>query len=50
VVDEHGLDYQMNGDDPHYRVLAGWSGGYLDGEECSCKAVQLNDISELKND
>ena len=20
---------KMNGDDPHYRVLAGWSGGYL---------------------
>jgi hypothetical protein len=23
---------KMNGDDPHYRVLAGWSGGYLDGD------------------
>lgn len=22
---------KINGDDPHYRVLAGWSGGYLDG-------------------
>jgi hypothetical protein len=22
----------MNGDDPHYRVLAGWSGGYLNGD------------------
>ena len=24
---------KMSGNDPHYRVLAGWSGGYLDGEE-----------------
>ena len=23
---------KMNGDDPHYRVLAGWSGGYLGGD------------------
>jgi len=23
---------KMSGDDPHYRVLAGWSGGYLDGD------------------
>jgi len=23
---------KMKGDDPHYRVLAGWSGGYLDGD------------------
>jgi len=23
---------KINGDDPHYRVLAGWSGGYLDGD------------------
>ena len=22
---------KMDGDDPHYRVLAGWSGGYLYG-------------------
>jgi hypothetical protein len=22
---------KMDGDEPHYRVLAGWSGGYLDG-------------------
>jgi hypothetical protein len=22
----------MNGDDPHYRVLAGWSGGYATGD------------------
>ena len=22
---------KIKGDDPHYRVLAGWSGGYLDG-------------------
>ena len=22
---------KMDGDKPHYRVLAGWSGGYLDG-------------------
>ena len=23
---------KIDGDDPHYRVLAGWSGGYLDGD------------------
>ena len=22
---------KMDGDEPHYRVLAGWSGGYLEG-------------------
>jgi len=22
----------MKGNDPHYRVLGGWSGGYLDGD------------------
>ena len=23
---------KMDGDEPHYRVLAGWSGGYLNGD------------------
>ena len=23
---------KVMGDDPHYRVLVGWSGGYLDGD------------------
>ena len=23
---------KMDGDEPHYRVLTGWSGGYLDGD------------------
>ena len=23
---------KFKGDNPHYRVLAGWSGGYLDGD------------------
>lgn len=23
---------KIDSDDPHYRVLAGWSGGYLDGD------------------
>ena len=23
---------KMDGDNPHYRVLAGWSGGYLHGD------------------
>ena len=23
---------KIKGDDPHYRVLAGWSGGYLSGD------------------
>lgn len=25
-------DVKIKGDDPHYRVLAGWSGGYLNGD------------------
>lgn len=33
---EHNPDnwvvIKIKGDDPHYRVLAGWSGGYLDGD------------------
>jgi hypothetical protein len=24
--------FKLKGDDPHYRVLGGWSGGYLDGD------------------
>lgn len=32
---EHNPDnwvvFYMDGDESHYRVLAGWSGGYLDG-------------------
>ena len=26
---------KMKGDDPHYRILAGWSGGYLNGNSWS---------------
>jgi hypothetical protein len=24
--------FKISGDDPHYKVLAGWSGGYLDAD------------------
>jgi len=33
---EHNPDnwvvFYIDGDEPHYRVLAGWSGGYLNGD------------------
>lgn len=30
-VPENWVVIFMNGDDPHYRILAGWSGGYATG-------------------
>ena len=32
----------MNGDDPHYRILAGWSGGYLDGDSWKMNSGIVN--------
>ena len=29
-IPDNWVIIKMKGDDPHYRVLAGWSGGYLD--------------------
>jgi len=29
---ERWLIIKINGDDPHYRVLGSWYGGYLDGD------------------
>ena len=29
---DHWAVLKINGQNPHYRVLAGWSGGYLDGD------------------
>ncbi len=29
---ENWVIVKIKGDDPHYRVLGGWSGGYLDGD------------------
>lgn len=31
-IPDNWVVIKFNGDDPHYRVLAGWSGGYLDGD------------------
>jgi hypothetical protein len=35
----------MNGDDPHYKILAGWSGGYLSGDswKISSGVVKVDD-------
>ena len=29
---ENWVIIKFKGDDPHYRVIAGWSGGYLNGD------------------
>ena len=31
-VPDNWVVVHLKGDTPHYRVLAGWSGGYLDGD------------------
>jgi len=40
---------KFNGDDPHYRVLAGWSGGYLDGDcwRMNSGIVRVEESSEV---
>ena len=54
------MDYRPNnwviikfkGDDPHYRVLGGWSGGYLDGSSWRMNSgitrVEESDDNHLK--
>lgn len=31
-IPDNWVVIKFKGDDPHYRILAGWSGGYLDGD------------------
>lgn len=31
-IPDNWVVIKMNGDDPHYRILAGWSGGYATGD------------------
>ena len=39
---------KMDGDDPHYRVLGGWRGGYLDGDSCRMNSgiTRVDDADE----
>ncbi len=45
-VPDNWVIIKIKGDDPHYRVLAGWSGGYLGGD-----SWKLNSgITEVEKD
>jgi len=37
--------FEVKGDDPHYRVLAGWYGGYLDGDSWRINSG-ITDVTE----
>lgn len=39
---------KISGDDPHYRILAGWSGGYLQGDSWRLNSgvVKVNELPD----
>jgi hypothetical protein len=39
---------KFKGDDPHYRILAGWSGGYLNGDAWRMNSG-ITDVEEDPN-
>jgi hypothetical protein len=39
---------KISGDDPHYRVLAGWSGGYLGGDTFRMNSG-ITEVEETKD-
>lgn len=39
---------KFKGDDPHYRILGGWSGGYLDGDSWRMNSG-ITAVDELEN-
>ena len=43
---------KLKGDDPHYRVLAGCSGGYLDGDSWRMNSgiVLAEELNKIDND
>jgi hypothetical protein len=42
---------KMKGDDTHYRVLAGWSGGYLDGDSWRMNSgiTKVEELERIKS-
>jgi len=45
-IPDNWVVIKMEGDEPHYRVLAGWNGGYLDGSSWKINSG----ITRVEND